>query len=153
MAKTARDTQRSKVYKAEDYFCHKNPNLYASVAECKAYTTEITGSAYWQSQGGKKRIAIGDGRGRSNACAQSKGIHNTIDKIKLPKWARSRIVIIHEMSHILTDQTDFGTSAHGAVFCKHYLNLCFELLGAVRAMALKQKFDEYKVQYFAHTFE
>ena len=144
-----RDFQRSAVYKSESL---PDGVMFESMNECKEYGQVIVNSDYWKSQKGRKRFTLKDGRGCSNATASSKGIHRDKRKdiVTLPKWARKKWVIIHEFSHLLTNMTDFGTSPHGAVFCKHYLLLVKELLGQDQYEMLIGKFNDNGVKYLKH---
>ena len=142
-----RDFQRSAVYKSE---CLKDGVMFETMQQCKEYGEIIVNSEYWKSQKGRKRFKLKDGRGCCNAKAGSKGIHRNADTVTLPKWARKKWVIIHEFSHLLTNMTDFGTSPHGAVFCKHYLMLVKELLGQDDYEMLIGKFNDNGVKYLKH---
>lgn len=95
-----RDSQRSRVYAWErravsDY---ADRPTFDSLEECEAFMHPI-----WRTERGRmglaKRAAPALSRnlwGKRNATA-----HGTTE-IKLPKWARSPEVILHEMAHCLT---------------------------------------------------
>jgi putative metallohydrolase (TIGR04338 family) len=148
--KEARDNQRSKVYAAEDVcFRWRYPETeMRTMTDVKAYSHRITSSRYWSIKGKRKRIAFKDGRGCSRATAGSKGLHRERDTITLPVAMRIRWVVIHEHAHILTNQTDFNTAAHGAVFCTHYINLVLELMGIDDAVRLMESLDAKGARYF-----
>ena len=66
---------------------------------------------------------IGDGRGRLHAC-ESNGT------LKLPKWARSEAVVIHEAAHYVTGHVyGQGSAWHGPEFVAVYLAMLARLLG------------------------
>lgn len=139
----ARDSQRSKVYKAETltFRAKKVQTDYRTVKDCKSFVQEVVNSKYWQSQRGKKRVKIKDGRGRRAACFRFPNI------ICLPLWARNKVVIIHELAHMLTHQTHPNSPAHGRFFCMHYVHLVEELIGISEAVALVLKWNELNVNY------
>ena len=142
-----RDYQRSKVYAAEDKAFHlSNPPEFKTMEECRAFAETILSSQYWKSCGGLKRFKLVDGRGRRRACSLGRSGKGT-NAYALPRWARSRWVIIHEFSHGLTAYTHDGAPWHGSIFCSHYLSLVRELLGNESAMRLEDSFIEHGVKY------
>lgn len=146
-----RDFQRSAVYKSEDQaFGKSSKPEYETIAQCEEYANKIINSEYWKSQKGLKRFKLRDGRGRVHACSKGRKKGRGSDVYFLPRWSRSRWIIIHEFSHGLTNKTDKGTSDHGAVFCKHYLMLIRELLGEDSYKMLVSKFNENSVKYLKH---
>jgi putative metallohydrolase (TIGR04338 family) len=146
-----RDFQRTKVYRAEkkhskspDVFWHDadtwdgfraDSNGAMSFEETKTYVDKIARSRYWRRTLGMPRgIAVRDGRGRRNAGAFGSAI------IKLPRWSRHPLVILHEMAHCATDKSD--TSAHGATFCRNFLGLVKRFMGREDWLELKTLFKE-----------
>ncbi len=53
---------------------------------------------------------LGDGRGRRHACGSRR-------VIKLPRWARTRIIVLHECAHGMSDD------GHGPRFVRVYVTL------------------------------
>jgi len=137
------DFQRSSVYQAENivHDFDADPE-YTTLKECYEFQKEVITSDYWQAQKGYVKIKITDGRGRSRPCYW----HNK-KSISLPKHARSRWVIIHEMAHALTHRTHPDCSAHGKYFCMHYLALVRELLGYDTWLNLREAFIYCGVRY------
>src|SRR5258708_3127064 len=96
-----RDSQRSRVYAAE----RSLPAGFAirergwlKLARCQEYVNSITETKFWRSLRKRtrnrqwiwnKRVEVLDGRGSSSARAG--GL-----QINLPRWARCRMVILHE---------------------------------------------------------
>jgi len=64
---------------------------------------------------------VEDGRGRRHAAGSR-------DVIKLPRWARTRPVVLHECAHGL------ATDGHGPDFVRAYVELLVEFAGSDRAM-------------------
>jgi len=68
-------------------------------------------------------IRVGDGRGRwRTACG-------SINEIKLPKFARDKIIILHEIAHSATLRTHPDAAWHGPEFCFNFLMLVGRWLG------------------------
>ena len=61
---------------------------------------------------GGRVVFVHDGRGRVKACAVGR-------IIKLPLWARSERVILHELAHVI--QTE--RPGHGRQFCRIFLDI------------------------------
>lgn len=142
-----RDYQRSKLYHAEDVaFDKSKPAEFETLDECKAFAEQIINSKHWERHKGWKRVNVLDGRGRRCACFQANSKGKT-HSIKLPRWARSRWIIIHEFAHMLTHRTHKGTAPHGAFFAGHYLALVEELLGDRAEFLLRSSFDTNGIKY------
>lgn len=139
-----RDFQKSKVYQAENNALmqlKENPE-FTTLDECKTYINEIINSDYWNKHKGWKRIKLRCGRGCTNA------FYRAHDKsITLPKWARGKMVIIHECAHWLTRKTTEDGTSHGSHFAGHFLMLIDELLGEEHSAALMQQYEELGVIY------
>lgn len=137
-----RDFQRSKVYAAERSAFTFSPE-FTTIDECDDFARIITGCSYWLLNNGKTNYRLHDGRGHRSAYFKRKS--NTI---VLPRWARSRFVIIHEFSHFLTFiKHGDSVPSHGRVFCRHYLDLISELMGADSAALLERAFMSHGVKY------
>lgn len=106
-----RDTQRQRVYDAE----RSVPRVLigtGSVDEVVEFVGQVVGSAWWRKRCTTGVVQVKDGRGRRIACAYG----NTI---KLPRWARSKQIVLHELAHILSD----GDAPHGREFAAAQLAL------------------------------
>lgn len=112
----SRDFQRSAVYAWEFKQFPRMKSGGMTLDECKALAERMWG----------KRMHVADGRGRRNACAF---IYDPMPKIALPKWARTKEVVAHEVAHWLVKRTSKGAPAHGGIFVGHYLTLLAEHCG------------------------
>jgi len=141
-----RDTQRSRVYKAEmaiwethsgerfrevkdiDRYIKKE---FARKAITRRYPTATT------------KVAIHDGGGRRRACAW--GTY----KISLPIWARFELAVIHEMAHIITHRHygERNVAGHGWQFCAVFLDLVRFIMGKETHAELKASFKTHKVRF------
>ena len=154
-----RDSQRSKVYKAEDSLNarkDKFPKLYERFDDLKQlqhYVDRITESKWWQkydapNMGEKdgillakpEEVVVQDGRGRRRAMAVA---YRMGGEIHMPRWARYRLIILHELAHILQSQRP----AHGRQFCQVYIDIVRRFAGKKESEALKQAFKNGKVKW------
>lgn len=101
-----RDFQRSRVYKWERQEFGWDTEMI-SLSECQRI---INAEADWLG------IEVNDGRGCRNALAKI-----TRNQIGLPKWARKRWVVLHEIAHFLAH--DSRWAAHGSQFMQEYIRL------------------------------
>jgi len=135
----------------------------ASTKQCKAYMEKVVSyewfTARWHIstpswvQGNAPMV--GDGRARRNACWDA-----SCYEIKLPQWARTEAVILHEMAHWIVDralvtridgmgyvrQYDSDHAAHGIEFAAVLLELVRLQLGAEATKALKAGYKEKRVK-------
>lgn len=109
-----RDFQRARVYRweAEHVFPHAGERL--SLDQCRTLVEE----AYrWRERPGPdpswKPPLVTDGRGRRHACGSR-------EVIKLPRWSRTRAIVLHECAHGMADDQ------HGPKFVGTYVALLVE---------------------------
>jgi hypothetical protein len=113
-----RDSQRSKLYAWENATFAGKYGETMSLDECRVLAYEAIGRYGFTNQ-----PAVKDGRGRRSAGANS-------HEIDLPKWARNRFVVLHEVAHTLTSllETRHGVprnswAAHGAEYTRIFVSL------------------------------
>lgn len=140
-----RDSQRSKVYAAEGEALGRLKTDYTSVAECQAYLDKVTSSAWFKRHYGTGysiTVQSGAGYRRATSYGGKRG------RIQLPRWARKRWVIIHEVAHNVT-KAKHGESiaAHGWQFAGIYLTLVTHYLGKEDGDRLKVAFKKHKVRF------
>src|SRR5215831_16456427 len=91
----ARDTQRSRVYKADNAL-KPFATMLPSVADVEEFCADLWKSKRFQAAFPSALVRgvprVGDGRGRRKACG------NAVE-IKIPLWARRSDVVIHELAH------------------------------------------------------
>jgi putative metallohydrolase (TIGR04338 family) len=103
-----------------------------TLQECQKFVDKIISRKYVIEKYGiqaKRPIVVLDGRGRRKACAT---IYYGKRAIKLPKWARGKYVILHEVAHHLTN-----LDGHKAEFASCLLDLVRHFLGKESADALQ----------------
>src|SRR5262249_50061373 len=79
-------------------------------------------------------VQLHDGRGSQSAWASP-------NVISLPRWARRKLVGLHELAHVVTWQC-YGKDrpAHGRTFARVYLRLVRRVLGQEAARELRRAF-------------
>jgi putative metallohydrolase (TIGR04338 family) len=135
-----RDNQRSRMYAADrEAFDNFYSPDYEIMKDVQAFVDKVTASKTWLKIRFIRHIKASDGRRRRRACAR--GLHNII----MPKWTRSKHMILHEMAHCAT--LERGRSDHGQEFCCNYLKLVSRFLGVEQAKRLRLAFRVNKVKY------
>ena len=117
-----KDFQRSRVYRWEhDQVFPHDPHLL-SIEDCRALVDIV----YRWHEGplslrpGWAPPSVTDGRGRRHACGSR-------EVIKLPRWARTRPLVLHECAHGL------AADKHGPEFVRVYVDLLVRFMGLDRA--------------------
>ena len=143
------DKQQNRVYKSEMESGIKAEPDFKTVAECQKYVNKVLKSKAVIDQFSSKElhqgaftVTVTDGRACRRATARTDAYGNLI--INLPKWARSKFVILHELAHhlqksyainnwresIRIGQTDpIAYQSHGARFTASLLFLVKRELG------------------------
>lgn len=120
LARRPRDFQRARVYRWEAEHVFPQAGERLSLAACRA----LVEAAYrWREQPGLDPAwappRVTDGRGRRHACGSR-------EVIKLPRWARTRAIVLHECAHGMADDQ------HGPKFVGVYVELLVKFAGLKR---------------------
>lgn len=133
-----RDSQRSKVYKAEEVLKEGDVRL-DTVPEIQSYVDRLIKSAWFRRRWPSvKSVIVKDGRGRIRAGASDDG------SILMPFWCRYRYIVLHEISHLLPD---WNVADHGPEFCKVYLELVKHCMGRDAWEKLRTSFKNNRVKW------
>lgn len=138
-----RDNQRSRVYAAERVLVKDRKILgEGSIQEAEAYVRSVEADPIWEEllkRSGRTPIPGGlkIESGRRHGHARGGTTH-----LVLPPWARSPVVILHEMAHSAT-----RTGCHNWPFAAAFLVLVKEFLGEDQEQILKQSFKSHGVRY------
>lgn len=134
-----RDNQRQRLYNAETALAGVAfGRRLETVAELQAYVDGLLGTRWFRARWGRwGRIVVTAGRGRRSACAH--GQH----EIRIPRWARSELVVLHEVAHCLTDAR---AAAHGPEFAGVMLALVRQFMGPGAAASLRSSFRSHRVR-------
>ena len=120
--KRPRDYQRQRVYAWEAAVLAPTRGGKLSLGGCERLIEEVF---RWHEQpspgnGSWRPPPLGDGRGRRHACGSR-------EVIKLPRWARTRTIVLHECAH------GMSSDGHGPGFVRAYVTLLCQFLGHERA--------------------
>jgi putative metallohydrolase (TIGR04338 family) len=137
-----RDSQRSKVYKADDVLVNYPQQRFETVTQCKAYVDEVRKRLTKVYPQLLTDITVGDGRGLRMARGGWWGI-------KLPKWARAEWVILHELAHTIAARKYSINVKHNQPWAEIYLDLVERVMGKEASKLLKDSFKAYRVKYKA----
>jgi len=117
-APAGRDYQRARFYRWEQEHVLRHHATPLSLAACRA----LVETAYRWLEPEAARLPgwrpplVGDGRGRRHACGSR-------EVIKLPRWARTAPIVLHECAHGVTPDK------HGPRFVRVYVDLLVQFLG------------------------
>jgi putative metallohydrolase (TIGR04338 family) len=123
--------QAGRLYSAEELSGIKYGDAI-TLKQCQKFVDKILSRKYVLDNYGiqaRRPITVLDGRGRRNACATFRHGQRVI---KLPKWARTKFVILHEVAHHLTD-----LNGHRPEFASCLLDLVRHFMGKESADALQ----------------
>lgn len=144
---TPRDSQRSKVYKAERACSWWSASEEMSLKECEKLIDRLLGRHYkWK--GERRRVRWGgyrlaDGRGSRSGAAND-------HYIRLPKFARNRGYVAHEVAHMIHFRLMWvKEAAHGWEYCSIYLQVVTAVFGKEASDELKESFKKHKVKFRA----
>lgn len=132
-----RDSQRSRLYKAEEVLGQKDLNEVGSIADCQAWVDRLCGERWFQSRWGRREIEV-----RFKSYGSATGYTNS--HICLPPWSRNPRVMLHEIAHVLTPSR---YAAHGPEFAAMFVTLVELELGKEAARKLRDSFVANKVRY------
>lgn len=124
--------QTTRIYRGETRL--KGMNEEFTLKESQKFVDKVLARKYIKDKYGWNRpIVVLDGRGRSKAGATFR--HGQY-VILLPKWARHKFVILHELAHHLSDDR----WSHGAKFATCLLDLVRNVMGKEDADKLQAGF-------------
>lgn len=136
-----RDSQRQKVYDAEQVIRRKG-RTFTSVEEMQGYIDHLMGSAWFRRRWSIKNVTVK--RGREGTSAWANGLRRLIN---MPTWAWTEDVLLHELSHILTDTHEGKVAPHGREFARIYLELVRHKMGKEHGDALRDSFRQHRVKF------
>lgn len=166
MSKALRDSQKSKVYASEAaaFDRYKSNPEFKTTEECYEFLQRVmSGKVFQRHYPYTKdwKVIIRAGQGTRKASASQITIDGeTWRVITLPKWARRKEVILHELAHHLNDveSKDKPYASHGWEFASIFLDLILKGMGKDARQRLKNEFKARKVYTWekkrsAHTEE
>lgn len=146
-----RDTQKSKVYSAENIVFPSADDKIMTFGSCLRFVNKVTSEGYYHEQGGYQNIKVEFSGGKKSSAMW----YLNRGKIVLPEWARCKSVIIHEMAHALCDYVTITgrprhaprVANHGKEYCTIYLNMVHCYISKKKAVELEESFTKAGVKY------
>jgi putative metallohydrolase (TIGR04338 family) len=141
-----RDSQRSKLYRAETPLPGRR---FTTLDECAAYRDHVVGSLWWAMQFSDPALDLAHApRLRPGNGARSAFFRLEDDgepTITLPRRYRTAGVILHELAHWALHRR-FDIPQHGPEFARVLLDLTQQFGGDERAAKLRASYAEHRVK-------
>ena len=131
-----RDSQRARLYRAEGEV--DAGRRLPTVAKMQAYVDEIAGAQWFLARWGERAFEVRPGFGHRRATADEHGV------LQMPKWARSELVLLHEMAHCLTPRS---VASHGPEYAGVLLALSRRAMSPGTAQSLEDAFARQRVRW------
>jgi hypothetical protein len=142
-----RDVQRRRLYHAERQVSAYKRDLLPTIPDIELFVDQMLASHWLRTQFTPKVLEqIRVVSGRQNRTAYACG-----STISMPRWARSKFIVIHEVCHVVCDRY-FGNdfiAGHGVEFATLQVAMVTHFLGEQDGRELHQAFMRYGVK---HTF-
>ncbi len=140
---TPRDSQRSRVYRAETPMGGRRLPM---LPDCAAFVDEVVGSLWWIARFPERDLdrvpKLRPGNGARQAFYREDPGRPTIT---LPRRYRTTAVVLHELVHwALSDAVDLPN--HGRTFTRIFLDATGEFLGPAKREKLARSYTEHKVR-------
>lgn len=131
-----RDSQRARLYRAEgDVDAGRR---LPTVERMQAYVDGLAAADWFVARWGARRFDVRPGFGHRRATADAEGV------LQMPKWARTELVLLHEVAHCLTPAT---AAAHGPEYAGVLLALTRRAMGPATAQRLEDAFARQRVAW------
>ena len=131
-----RDSQRARLYRAE---CELDPGRrLPTVARMQAYVDGLVALDWFTARWPGRTFEVRPGFGHRRATADANGV------LQMPKWARSEMVLLHEVAHCLTP---WSFAPHGPEYAGVLLSVVRHGMGPATAQALEDAFDRQRVRW------
>ena len=120
-----RDLQRKRVYAAESQVKAFLRDLLPTIGEMQGFVDSILRNRWSQDYFGSRMLAPIAVRGGRRQRQRRALAHCFMSEISIPRGARSKFIVTHEVCHILTDRFhgQDRTAAHGPEFATFELML------------------------------
>ncbi len=131
-----RDSQRARLYRAEG---EVDPGRgLPTVAKMQAYVDELVGAGWFVTRWGERAFEVRPGFGHRRATADEHGV------LQMPKWARSELVVLHEVAHCLTP---LALASHGPEYAGVLLALARRAMSPGMAQSLEDAYARQGVRW------
>ena len=151
-----RDMQKTKLYAAER--CPEHMRRWWTETPCRDTTgvwvffERITKDPWFLRHYGRWTLWLRNGQGARIARGAYRGedlFRRHVADLKLPRWARYRQMILHELAHAVASQIhgSGNIQGHGREYAAIYLDLVRHFLGAEAARQLRASFKAHGVKH------
>ncbi len=130
-----RDNQRARLYRAE--FEVDAGRRLPTVPVLQAYVDALAAAGWFRARWPDRAFEVRPGFGHRRATADADGV------LQMPKWARSELVVLHEVAHCVTP---WSFASHGPEYAGVLLCLVRRAIGPGPAQALEDAFDRHRVR-------
>jgi putative metallohydrolase (TIGR04338 family) len=131
-----RDSQRARLYRAEGTV--KAGRRLPTVTHMQSYVDTLVGADWFAARWSARSFEVRPGFGHRRATADEHGV------LQMPKWARTELVLLHEVAHCLTPRT---CAAHVPEYAGVLLALARRGMGPATAQALEDAFAQEGVRW------
>lgn len=132
-----RDSQRARLYRAEGLV--DAGRRLPTVERMQAWVDGLVATDWFAARWGRRSFEVRPGFGHRRATAdQANGV------LQMPRWARSELVLLHEVAHCLTPATLAG---HGPEYAGVLLALARRGMGPATAQRLEDAFASERVRW------
>jgi putative metallohydrolase (TIGR04338 family) len=132
-----RDSQRARLYRAEGLV--DAGRRLPTVERMQAWVDGLVATAWFVARWGDRSFDVRPGFGHRRATADAaNGV------LQMPKWARSELVLLHEVAHCLTPAS---VASHGPEYAGVLLALIRRGIGPGTAQRLEDAFAAERVRW------
>ena len=131
-----RDSQRARLYRAEGEV--DSGRRLPTVARMQSYVDAVVATDWFLARWGERTLDVRPGFGHRRATADQNGV------LQMPKWARSELVLLHEIAHCLTP---VDVAAHGPEYAGVLLALARRAMSPGTAQRLEDAFARQRVRW------
>ncbi|MDQ4069743.1 MAG: hypothetical protein M3203_09800 [Actinomycetota bacterium] len=131
-----RDSQRARLYRAEGEV--DVGRRLPTVEKMQAYVDGVVAAEWFVARWGARSFEVRPGFGHRRATANEHGV------LQMPKWARSELVLLHEVAHCLTPAT---VASHGPEYAGVLVALARRAMNPATAQSLEDAFARHRVRW------
>ena len=131
-----RDSQRARLYRAEGEV--DAGRRLPTVERMQAWVDGLAATEWFVARWGARYFEVRPGFGHRRATADEDGV------LQMPRWARSELVLLHEVAHCVTPVT---FASHGPEYAGVLLALARRGMGPATAQALEDAFARERVRW------
>jgi len=143
--KRKRDSQRSRVYRAERTV--PPDKFFNDIEEVREYVDKIVSSRWWKNRYPWVKKVFVEHRTRGcNALGYAPSLFCTAGRISLPRWAWNNITVLHELAHTVVIPRP-TIASHGPEYCKTLLALVDRWGPSEGGKQLRAAFKQHRVKY------